>query len=151
MEPRPNGTDRHSQCLGNFLVRQVGPGEQEQGIAIGRGERRETLHQRGHGARGVHASVRSIRLARGTVGLVETRVGTQASLLAAPVMPQQVGRDPEQPGPGIGPIGVVSTTAREGDDERLRREVLGEIDATTTREIRINRGVVAVEDRFERA
>lgn len=78
------------------------------------------------------------------------RVCAQPPLLGAPVSPQEVRRDPEQPGQRPVPAVAEGRAPGEGDGERLRCEFVGDVDAGATVDVAVHRVEVPVEHGHER-
>ncbi len=64
---------------------------------------------------------------------------------------EEVGRDPEQPGSGVGSRKVIPSATVEGDQEGLGGKLVGEVSADPPLQIGVNGIEVAIEDRRELA
>ena len=143
METRPNRSNGYPQHLGDLVMTQLLPDDQHEQLPIGglqRGDRRQ------HGS-GVGTGIDPLghpvdRLAGLVTALVSMGHGPghrpQSALLGAPVAPDQVGRDSEQPRARRAPRGIEVVPLIDGDPECLCRDIGGEFAADPAGDIRVD-------------
>jgi hypothetical protein len=123
----------------------AGPGDQQHHVALVWVKRGECRGDRAAGGAGGQPGLRPFgeRLGDGVdAGAFQRQ--QQASLVAA--MPaDEVSGDPEQPGPGVGPTGVVTITLTERRQEGLSHDVLGRAGAEAAGSVPGDSGGVAPE------
>src|SRR5450759_5893759 len=107
MEPRSHRPDRDPQRHGDLLVPEVGPGEEEQDVAVAGREMGQGVANRrsrpGRVESGLDSAEAAVRASRA----VETRVSPEPSRFAPMVVAQEVRGDPEQPGARVWVLGVI--------------------------------------------
>jgi len=140
METRPNRSNGYSQHLGDLVMTQLLPDDQHEQLPISglqRGDRRQ------HGS-GVGTGVDPLghpvdRVAALVTAVVTMRHGPghrpQSALLGAPMAPDQIGGDSEQPRARRAPLGVEAVLLIDGDPECLGRDVGSEFAADTAGDI----------------
>src|SRR5690242_12462020 len=144
-----DGADGDAEGLGNLVVAELFPGDQEQDVSVGAGEPGERFGQRG--ADGLCGDVERrpfgpIVLHRlGARSLAQTEL---AGFLAA-VLGDQVGGDAVEPGAGVVVAGVVPGPFPERHQECLGYQVVGGLTADPAGQIAVNVRCVAVEERRE--
>lgn len=74
------------------------------------------------------------------------RVGPQLAQLVTTVAMEEIGRDPEEPGTGVGSRNVVASARVEGDQEGLGGELLGQVTTNPALQVGVNGTEVAIED-----
>src|ERR1044072_7537461 len=122
-EPRADRPDRDLEGLAYLGVGEVRPGEEQQRIRLLAAEPGEDFAPPPPRAECGHALLEAVEGSEERVDHA-ARVGPQLAQLVPAVSPQQVGRDAEQPGPGVGPRGGGASAIVEGDQERLRGELV---------------------------
>ena len=143
METRPNRSDGYPQHLGDLVMTQLLPDDQHEQLPIGGLQRGDRRHYGSGIGTGVDPLCHPVdRVA----GLVTARVTMgygpghrpQSAFLGAPVAPDQVGRDTEQPRARRAPLGIEAVPLIDGDPECLRRDIGGEFAADPAGDIRVD-------------
>src|SRR5439155_20125161 len=121
MDPRTNAPDRDRQDAGGLLVRELPEGDQHEWASLLRLKYRQRLAQDRREA----GSIEGLGLDR--IGCLTLPRDACQQVVLAPllthVMPANVERDPEEPGPR-GPVaGVIGGPPLERDQERLCRDL----------------------------
>jgi len=134
-------------------VAEVGPGAQQQYLALFAVQRRERPRDPRRQGRGDHPLVGRIgELGRGQQpGRVTrySRVELKQLLLVPPVLAHDVGGDPVQPGPQGAALGPVHGPPPVRRHEHLGRQVLGQGRAHAPRDEPVHRGEVLPEHGLE--
>ena len=130
-EAGPYGPDRHPEGLGDLLVAQLLPGEEQQDLPFGLGQRPDGIHHpRPQSARVSHRHrpLRRVVVQQPGSRDPESRCpgqGPEPAGLTPVVLGHQVGGDAVQPGPGRVPVPLERRPPLEGDTEHLAQQVLG--------------------------
>src|SRR5438445_8965185 len=88
-------------------------------------------------------------MASGTIGSMPVRAYAMLPALGSSMVSNQVGRDPEQPGPCIAVVGIEGRPTHECDRERLRGELVRELESDPSPEIAVDRSVLSPKDEIE--
>lgn len=127
----------------------VGPGMEEQYLALSVREAGKSLGQHWSHCRGIEAIIRVGAQRRLEAPFCGARVGAQAALLPASVHAQEVGGDSVEPGQCGLALTIEPMSSAKSPRERLGGELLREGSAHPPPEIAINRRDVAIEDSLE--
>jgi hypothetical protein len=65
------------------------------------------------------------------------------------MVPNEVGRDPEEPRPRVAVVGIERGPTRECDRERLGGELVRELESNPPSEVAVDRGEVSPKDEVE--
>ena len=121
----PHGTHRNLHGQRDALIRQVGPGIQQQRFAIDGSHALESAGDAPGRHSGVHLGGDPVRIIGH--GFAGSRFGRRFQYLGlGPVVPsEQVGGYAKEPGPGILPVKVKGVELLPGDQKGFGRDVVG--------------------------
>src|SRR5207249_3810689 len=96
-QARSNGSDGDVQGVGDLRVAEVGPGEQEKDVAFARAQVRQGWGQRGAHRPGIGPGLRGLEAGIEGAERIGSRARVREELasLGPPVMPEEIGGDPQ--------------------------------------------------------
>lgn len=142
VEPRPHGAHRNTDGRRDLLIGKLRPGKEQKHLPVAVGQARERRGQRRRRGTGVDSTANVLVLV--TRLDMRTCIGPEPALLRAPVVAQQIDRDPVQPSARLPACRVINGPPVVGLKERLRGELIGDRRLYPPPEIPANRVVVAI-------
>ena len=148
VEPRADRSDRDVECKSDLLVAEVCEGIEEQRIALARAHRRKSTRQPSIERRAIDSCIRLVLVGDPPVDSAAA-VGVQLTALGPPLAMEQVRRDPVQPRQDA-PTRTAALPPREGQGERLCRQLVGEITSSAAMQVPVHGSEVPIEDQLKR-
>ena len=148
VKPSAHRSDRDVECKSDLLVTEVCEGIEEQRIPLARAHRRKSARQPSIERRAIDSCIRLVLVGDPPVDSAPA-VGVQLTALDPPLAMEQVRRDPVKPRQDA-PTCAAALPPREGDRERLCRQLVGEITSSAAMQVPVYGSEVPIEDQLKR-